>query len=248
MSKTLSAQGICSAALRAIGAYPITETAPDGEQLREAMSWLDLILAELAGTQEILHLVPAGTVSLTLVAGQQDYSLITELGAGLPDNGIQFIRDLWLEDGNGNRSEFILLPKASFEEISDTDRSGTPEYGYFDALESYKLRTWPILPSTETSTYTLEMIVQTFAPNVSPKGVSGAVPSDSYTHDLPDAWQRYLVWRLASDIASGPVAMLPEQRIRRFQANATAAWAALDAIQNREHDTRDPIAEPWGDY
>lgn len=43
MSRTMSAKDICSAALRAIGHFPVTEGAPDGEQLREAMSWLDRI-------------------------------------------------------------------------------------------------------------------------------------------------------------------------------------------------------------
>lgn len=89
MSSVLSAGQICALALRAIGAFPAHESAPDGDYLREAMSWLDLIMAELAGTTRLFSLIPQ-TVGFTLTNGQTTYDLDSALGADLPIDKVQF--------------------------------------------------------------------------------------------------------------------------------------------------------------
>jgi len=245
MSKTLSATDICSRALRMIGAFPVTETAPDGEQLREAMSWLDLIMAEIAGTQELGFLQPA-TISMSLVAGQQAYDLSEELGENYPTNGIQFLQQCWLEDSGGNRSEVTIVIRETFEAHSDPDETGIPCELWVDQLTPTTIKTFPTLPADEDSSFTLKLVVQTFAPNVSPKGVTGTQPSASTLHQFAQAWQRYLIYRLAVDIGSGPVEALPAQRITNFQKMADEAWTSLDSFHNRERSTEMPIAEAWG--
>lgn len=89
MSAVLSAVEICERALRAIGAFPVTDSAADGEQLREAMTWLDLIMAEVAGTGKLFNLIP-NTISLNLINGTSRYDLNTALGANLPIDQVQF--------------------------------------------------------------------------------------------------------------------------------------------------------------
>ena len=45
-----SSRELCSRVLRKIGAFPITESAADGELVQRQLYWLDLALAELPGT------------------------------------------------------------------------------------------------------------------------------------------------------------------------------------------------------
>jgi len=101
MSSVLSAKAICERALRAINAFPVTDSSADGEQLREAMIWLDLILAENAGTDRLLFLVP-GTVQFTLTNGSPSYDLTDALGADAPADGVQFPVGAYLVEPSGS--------------------------------------------------------------------------------------------------------------------------------------------------
>ncbi len=95
MSAVLPAVAICERALRAIGAFPVTESAADGEQLREAMSWLDLIMADMAASTKLFNLIPQ-TISFTLTNGTASYNLNAALGANLPVDQVQFPVEAWL--------------------------------------------------------------------------------------------------------------------------------------------------------
>ena len=103
MSAVLSANQICETALRAIGAFPVTESAADGEQLREAMKWLDLILGQNAGGNRLLFLLPAAeSVQFTLTNGTESYDLTGALGANAPADGMQFPVAAYLVVPTGN--------------------------------------------------------------------------------------------------------------------------------------------------
>ena len=91
MSQVLSAKQTCERALRAIGNFPIADSSADGASLREAMIWLDLILAENAGTNKLLFLIPSpDLVSFTVANGVGTYDLLDALGADAPVDGVQF--------------------------------------------------------------------------------------------------------------------------------------------------------------
>lgn len=248
MSATLSAREICNRALRRIGAFPITDTAPDGEDLREAMFHLDMILAELAGTYELMFLVPTTPATLTLVAGTQSYDLSSVMGTEYPDDGIQFPLLAWREDTDGNRYDVEIVSRQTFYEHEDSDQEGDPCEIWIDRLSSPTLYTWPTLPSDASDTWYIKLVTQRFAPNVAPKGVSGAVSASTTIHEFRVAWNRFLSYRLAADIGSGPVRFLPQVRIDYFHDQADQAITLLDARENREHDREPPIAEPWGGY
>lgn len=251
MSKVFTAKEICERALRVMGAFPISESAAEGEDLREAMFWLDLILAEISGTADwLIHQVP-DVLSLTLEAAKQEYVLSTELGsAAYPDDGIQNIQQCWLEDSGGNRSDISIVNKATFEDVTDPDETGTPKRVFIDrtVTPSPTLKTFPTLPADETETYTLKLLVQTFSPNVSPGGVSGNKPEDSVAHGFRPAWQRFLVYRLAVDLSSGAVRRLPDASVRDFQKKADEARNLLEARDNRDNDDSDPIAASLEGY
>ena len=115
MSNVYSAKELCERALRAIGAFPVTDSAADGEQLREAMTWLDLILAENAGINKLLFLIPSPTlVQFTITNGTGAYDLIAALGANAPVDGVQFPVAAYLSRTAGNETV------ASFASVPDT--------------------------------------------------------------------------------------------------------------------------------
>lgn len=226
--------------------FPITESAADGEQLREAMDWLDIIMAEKAGTGRMFNLVPA-TLSIPITNGTSTYDLNAALGVNLPVDRVQFPIQAWLEDAAGNRSPVEILRRADFEAVSNDADSGPITHVHIDRLApTPTLRTYPTPALADTNTYTLKLVVQTYAPNVSPSGVTGAQPSAAILTNFHQSWQRWLIWTLASDLGSGPIIKLPAASISNFDRKAGIALVQLEAFENREHETSPPIGDPWG--
>jgi hypothetical protein len=245
MSRELLSREICERALRLIGAFPTSETGAEPEHMREALSWLDLILAQNAGVMRMFRLVPA-TVSLTLTSGKQRYVLADDLGSAMPTNGIQFPIEAWIEDSAGNRLSVDIVTRSTFENVNDLATTGIPRRIYMDRLGDVSVSTYPTLAATVTETYTLKLVVQTFAPDVSPSGVSGTQPSGSLVPEISQAWQRWAVYALAADLGSGPIIPISPQRVRDLRKEAENAMADLLDYENREHQSTPPICEPYG--
>ena len=112
MSQVLTAKEICERALRAIGAFPVTDSAADGEQLREAMSWLDLYMGEFAGGNEIFFLVQQ-QLPIVITNGTGTYDLDDALGANLPIDGTQFPIEAWLLDRRASAPNYQSSPARS---------------------------------------------------------------------------------------------------------------------------------------
>lgn len=246
MSQVLTAKQIASTALRAIGAYPVTESAPDGEQLREAMSWLDLILAQESGVETLFFLIPA-TISFVVTNGTQDYDLSVALGGDLPLDQIQFPVRAWLQDASGDRRPIEIATREKFKTVCEPAETGEPCMIYIDHLTTVpKLSIYPTPAVEDTNTYTILLDVQTYSPNVAPAGVAGRQPSASALHNFRQAWQRWMVCQLSHDLGSGPIFKIGEASLNRFAKMAGDAKTALLAFENREHDTEEPVCEPHG--
>ena len=105
MSQVFSAKQVCEQALRNIGRFPVTDSAADGNQLRQAMISLDLIMAEEAGANQLLFLIPSPTsVQFTIINGTGNYDLIDALGANAPVDGVQFPVAAYLSRTAGGQS------------------------------------------------------------------------------------------------------------------------------------------------
>lgn len=245
MSRVLTAKEVCERALRAIGEFPITESAADGEQLREAMLWLDLIMGEFAGTTRVFFFVP-DTIALSIVNGTTRYDLRASLGADMPVDRIQFPVNAWLEDEAGNRTPLEIAPRDKFDDVSKAADTGPPCMIHIDRLPAPTLRIYPTPAATDTKTWTVKLDVQTYAPNVAPTGVTGTQLSPSALTGFRQAWQRWLVLQLSFDLGSGAVRKIAKSSLDNFKTEATAAKTALLAFENREHDTTPPVTEPWG--
>jgi hypothetical protein len=246
MARILTAKEICERALRAIGAFPLSESAPDGEQMREALFWLDLIMAEVGGTARLFHLIPEG-VGLKLKAGQSKYPLKASLAADYPIDGIQFPVDAHLRTPGGRRRPLMIVTRQTWETVDQLDAPGIPRLVYIDRQSLPTLWTYPSLPAGVAGEFVIELDVQRYTPNVAPGGVTGQAPQGSVLHGFGEAWQRFLIERLSQDLASGPIIKLPEQSIARFESQAMKAYAALMRFQNQEHDTEDPIVRGYDD-
>lgn len=244
MSRQLTAKEICEAALGMIGEFPTSDSAPDGESLRRALSWLDIAMSHVAGTTRLFFLIPE-TISLPLVAGQQEYPLLASLGANFPADGIQFPVMATIQNEGGNRDGITLITREDRERIWKPGVTGTPRFAFIDRLPAPTLYTYPTLHADDTGSYTIEMVIQRYAPNVSPSGVSGNRPQGSRLTEFRQAWSQYLIYRLAQHIGSGPVRSLPQQRIDAYEKQADKALRQLEAFENQQHDTEDPITDGY---
>jgi len=247
MSRILTVTEICGEALGAIGAWPVTQSAPDGEQLRRAMTWFDLIMAEIAGSHELFHLIP-DTVSFTITNGTRTYNLGAALGANLPPDGVQFATEAYCEDDGGNRWPIEIVTREKIENVPVPEITGRPEQIYIDRLPDPTATIYPTPASTDETVYSILLVVQRHAPNVSPSGVTGTNPISSVLHEFRQSWQRYLILRLSHDLGSGPIFKIGEQSLTRWQKEADKAFEQLQAFANREHDTEPPVCRSNEEY
>lgn len=228
MSKLWKASGVCERALRKIGAFSINDTAADPEELAEALYWLDLAVAELAGTERCHWLIPT-TLSIALSADTASYDLSTALGTADPTDGVLFPIEAWLRDSNGEDTPLDIIRRRDYEDIIDKDESGEPDIVYIDRLnDDQNIFVHPVPDATG---YTVRLLCQTYAPNMlsgTPEG------GGNIAHGFSAEWQRWLILQNAADIGSGPVRRIPPGEINDIRQQAAISRAALMAYSNRE--------------
>jgi hypothetical protein len=244
MSKVFTAKEICERALRNIGAFAITDSAADGEQLREAMIWLDLIQAEAAGTMRLWSQIPQ-TVGFALTNGTGTYNLHQSLGAELPPDKVQFPYECWWEDEAGRRSPIDIVTRDVFEQLEATE-TGAPTKVHIDRMPTPTARFHPVPAAEDPGVYRIKLVVQTYAPNVAPGGVTGSTPSASVLHQFRQAWQRWLILKLSIDLGGGAIKKINQQSLDNWRKEEEPAKKALEAFENREHENTPPCCDPWG--
>lgn len=248
MSRVLTVTDICARALRVVGKFPVTDSAPDGEHKREAMHWLDLILAEAVGTDRIFSRVDKVTIDFPITNGTASYDFYATLADDTPDDRIQYIADAYLEDDNGNRCPIEMVTREKIENVSLPAETGTPVWMHLAVGDEVTptLRIFPTPPTTDTTVWTLKLVCQLFAPNVAPGGVTGSQAQGTVAHSFGQAWQRWLIYRLALDLGSGALTKLPETSLSRFEKHIEKAEERLEGFANSDHENTKPICEPWG--
>lgn len=239
MAAFLSARRICEGALRRIGAYAINDSAARPQDLEEALRCLDDLVAELAGTVECFWLL-TDTLSLPLTADTASYDLKAALGSAWPGQGIEYLRDAWIENAAGLRSPIELVRRDAFEARANLAESGCPAILHIDRLVPVPtLRPWPI-PGADG--FTLKLVIQAQSPTVAG---SGPIPKpkegESSDAGAPAAWNRWAKYALAAEIGSGPVRKLPDATTNTWRIVAEDAKRALLAFQNQEHETTAPV-------
>lgn len=240
MSKLWKASGIAERALRKIGAMSINDTAADHEELSEALYWMDLAVAEFAGSERCQWLIPA-TLSKALSADTASYDLSDFLGTSNPTDGVLFPVSAWIRNSSGEDAEIQILRRTEYEAITDKDQSGEPCSIYIDRLNAdQNLYVWPV-PSD--ATYTLRLVCQTYAPNL----LSGT-PNEggNVAHGFSAEWQRWLVLQTAADIGSGPVRRLPSQEVSDMRQQAEISRSRLLTYSNTEKPSQPRRTRAFG--
>lgn len=177
MSATLSAVAICERSLRDIGAFPVTESAADGEQLREAMFRLDLIMAELAASTRLFNLIPQ-TLAFTLLNGTGSYALFTALGSQLPADLIQFPVEamLLVPQGTSVVAFSAALPGALAvsQTVTDlTNPASIPPGAVISAIDTVNKKVTLSAPSTAAGNDILQFGTPTTPTNLVSTGTVG---------------------------------------------------------------------------
>lgn len=233
----LTARQICEGALRRIGAYSINDAAARPQDMDVALQLLDDLVGELSGTMECTWLLTS-TLSLALEADTASYDLKTKLGTAWPAQGIEYVREAWIEDETGTRGPIEIATRTKFENQSPQDQTGQPCLLHFDRLVPLPtMRVWPV---PVDAAWTLKLVIQTLSPTV--RG-TGPIPKadQTITSTLPSSWNRWAIHALAADCGSGPVRALQQARTSEYRAVAAQSKAELMAFQNREHETTPPI-------
>jgi len=235
MPRLLTVAQIAEGALRRIGSLSPRDT-PDPDELEIAISALDLIVSELAGTMTCYWLVPA-EFTLPLRAGTTSYNLLTALGSSYPDAGLQFPLSAYLlypvdSDGNQRKVPIEIVRRRTFLAHEQADQAGAPLEVYIDRLDPPTLKTWPVIDQTG---YSLILHYQTYSADLTE--TEGNRP-----HGLPAAWQRWAELATAADLADGPLGRLPAPRVQLLMQRAADAKRDLKAFNNREHSTRRAVA------
>jgi hypothetical protein len=235
----LTARQLCEGALRMTGAYAVNDTAARPQDMAVALELLDDLIGELSGVIECFWLLTS-TVSLPLTAGTLSYDLATALGSSYPSQGIEYVRDAWIESSTGDRGEIELCTRHKIETQSPQDQSGKPTLIHVDRLAPLQtLRPWPVPADTS---WTLKLVIQALSPTV--RGV-GPVPKtdagQSISSSLPSSWNRWAKFALAADCGSGPVRKLPTNETNNWRGIAQVAKGELLTFQNREHETTPPV-------
>ncbi|MGE0723269.1 MAG: hypothetical protein AB7O45_02780 [Alphaproteobacteria bacterium] len=230
MSLVLTPASLAEDALRQIGATYWQEAGAEATKLRIALRRLDLVMAELAGTEHLFHLVPIEQ-RYQLIAEQAEYDIRSTTN---PD--IWVVRGASIIEGDEERP-LDLYRRVEWDAIEDRlTRTGRPEGLYIEQSAASLMRPYPI-PDED---YAIVLTGQ-----VTPADVTAG--DGNTPHGWPQAWQRFLILATAYDCGAGPVAQLPESELRRIREDRDDARFRLLA-RNRRENIRRPQFVAYRDF
>lgn len=242
MSRRLSAREITIGALSLIGRFTPNDTAPEGHDVLRGLDWLDDVLSTFMAKRWIVQLLSPRRVTLTLVAGKDEYELSKLCG---PVDGIAFVLTSTLIQGEV-RSPFDLLRLTEFTERRDRAETGLPCFGHLDRSDALRLRVWPVPP--EGTTTTIEFEVCSYPPTVA------ATPnkSDRNTGNMPiglrPEWNLWAKYALAFHLGNGPIVHIPAGESDKLFKLAEKYEADLQAFVEQEMPTSAPVAHFYDPY
>lgn len=242
-SSIFSAREICELALGQIGDYSVNDEGADPISMERALKHLDMILAEVAGTDLNRWLISStfrfswpidtrvDTVANIMADAYPSAGIVMPIRANLLDADDQFIREL------------RIVRRWEYEEVSNKDDTGQPEILYFDRLADDATVSMYRVP--DVATWQIDLVAQTFARSVlgtqSQQNQSG-----NLQHGMSAEWQRFLVNQLSADIGNGPVRRVSLANVRDWRDVAGTAFARLEVWANREKKSTPSRTKRWG--
>lgn len=226
MSRLFNANEIAEQILRKIGAFSVNDSAADGDELDLALTWLDLNMGELSGRRKLWWLVPQ-SITVDLTSGTGNYLLTNILGELAPD-GFAFPVDCYLvRDSRDLPME--IIPRRTWDAYEDKTTAGPPLQVHFDRQRETQINLYPV---PNEAGLQLKITFQTFPPSVTGK--------DENDHGLRLAWQRWAIYRGASDTGDGTIRSVSRAELEIFERKAEQAERALLAVDNRERTSAPP--------
>ena len=219
----ISSIDIATKMLREVGSFSPYDVEPDPSDLAIALEYLDMMLAEKVGTEQLWFFIPE-TTSSALMIDQGDYYLndLTE------EIELQFVRGIKIVDDTANEHCVELIRKNTYEDIrydSAFNRTGIPKFAYVERKDNPKVHFLPA-PNKE---YDAKIWGQTYS-NV----IASTCTKVNYI-GFPDAWELALVIEGASHIGRGPVVDVGTSKLREFERIAIDKWERLMARNSREN-------------
>lgn len=236
-SQLFSAREIGELVLRKIGAFTTNDAAADSNELDVTLRFMELEVAELAGTERCQWLVPA-TIEIDLEPDTALYDdLPDSLGSALPATKIAYVIAAYIVDSAGVATPIELMRRRAYEDIPDKTTGGTPDFVHVDRLnDDPRLFVYPVPAGTTddptVTGLTLRLVVQTYAATV--LGAESQETAGNMAHGFDRAWQKWLMLQTALAVGDGPVRQLDSGKITRLGGQAAASKSALMAYQNRE--------------
>lgn len=233
---------VAELALGQIGAFSVNDEAADPYELARTLRWLDIVLAEVAGTFTCWWLIketirfpwPADTRTDTVANIMADFyppaGIVNPISATLVDADGRAIRDL------------PLVRRHVYDDLPNKDDVGQPELLYFGRQATEQMLSIYRVPDVDT--WYVDLVAQTYAPSV--LGTQGQTDqAGQLPHGFGQEWQGFLVDKLSAKIGNGPVRQKPLANVKAWDESAERSFAKLEAFANREKKSQPSRTRRW---
>lgn len=231
MSRFLSSNALADNALREIGSFSPVDVSSNPVEHAITLDRLDMLIAELAGTEKFWFLFPSIGQRIPLAAGVASFLLSAYL-----DPLLQFYYSVRVVLANAtDELPVSMIRRWQYDDIIDKTASGDPTCVYIERSDTPTCYVWPV-PAAAGAFLVLDG--EAYADTATDRG------GQNFTN-FTAAWYRFLTLQLAVDIGTGPVRTLPLPEIEAKQKRADQAKILLLSRQNRENADRPRLTVPW---
>lgn len=227
-----TAKKVAEDALKTIGAFPASQSAPDPGELKDALNWLEMILNHQSGIRPLAGFWQI--IEIPLEAGIGDYTLSDYA----EERGIVHVFSVAIVDISGDPDplDFEYENDVLLENLQDT---GEPQRATVTKDRDPVLKVFPTPTQTEEDAgLILRLRVQTYHPDINPLGIGD---EDLL---LRPAWYLWITKRTAYEIGCGPVRRLSEGELKRLEDDAMKLENQLLARDGKEAGPQPPVTEP----
>lgn len=232
MSQLLNSRQVSELALRRIGAFAISDSAADPNELSVSCGALDRLVSEKCA---VMRCWPFVRINKRFLLPQTpSFDLYDQAGSVIPLGTFQYFVSATVRTVADAANEQPLRPiiLAEYEDIENKVTTGTPEVIYVS--RETPRPTIYLHPVPGNALHQLDLTFQ--APSADMSATTGSI-----AHGLEASWQRWMEYQLSVDVGSGPVRSLPKSELDVWQAQADRSWADLEfynAHQKRSRFTK----------
>lgn len=234
-SRVFTSRGIAEKALERIGAYTPMDGEADAEELRRALEWMEIVVANLTGQERLQWLIPA-TVEFDLEDDTASYLLSDVAGSSFPSRRVAYIISAKLKDSGGAEYDLDVIRRSAYEDIVNKDDSGPPSVVYIDRSTDDPTIYVHRVPSSSDTVRSVRLVVQTYAPSVLSDNADPDQAGER-AHGFDSTWQLWLIDATAAQIGNGPVRRLPKSTLVDIREQADINLVKLMGHQNRENQS-----------